>query len=336
MNLSRPFRFRRFFRQLAGWMTVLAVSGLILVLISFVFIRSTEKTRAISMHTPGEPLQPPSAAPESLRMASYNLSFGRGPGSAGEEPPRPGPAELQARLQRIGGRLGELGLDLVALQQVDFTPVRGGGGDAADILARAGGFAYVVRQRNEDTGLPLLGRRVNGNVLLSRFPVSAAERIRFPPLHDWESVVTGTPDGLLARVQIGGGREIRVLVTRLDPRAEEARVRAAGMIVRIQRESAVPMVVMGDLQSTPPGFPMSLTTASGQNAIEILESFGGFQRRPARGQATWHDFTAPVSGPRRIVDWILPDRSWMFQHHSVVRDLREAEHFPVMATLRLR
>jgi len=329
----QPFRIIRF---LLGRILMLAVSIGVALLISSLFLRITEKARAVSIERPEIETDPPSRAPESLRVVTYNLSHGRGADGARPAGVRENPAAIRERLERIGGTFGTLGLDMIALQSVDFDSWRSGGEDQAAVIAAAAGFPYIVRQRNVDTGIPFFRREVHGNALLSRFPIVAAERVEFPPLSNWEKAKSGNPDGLLATVRIGADRDIRVLVTKLDRRSEEIRVRAAGEIVSLQRASRLPMVVMGTLNSTPPGFPMSQTTASGQNAIELLESFGGFQRRPARGQATWHDFTAPTAGPRRIIDWVLPDRSWTVQQHQVLRELQESDHFPVMGTFRIR
>jgi endonuclease/exonuclease/phosphatase family metal-dependent hydrolase len=329
----RPFRALRILLGRAG-MVVLS-TGFVLLL-SFLFIRFTEKTRAISVQGPEIESAPPARAPESLRVVTYNLSHGLGPGGMRSGVSRSDPAEVRSRLERVGAHFGTLGLDLIALQAVDFDSRRSGGFDQAAVVADAAGFPYVVRQRNVDTGIPFFRREVHGNALLSRFPVVETERVEFAPLRNLEKVRSGNPDGLLAVVRIGEDQDIRVLVTQLDSRSEEVRVRAAGEIVSIQRSSRLPMLVMGTLHSTPPGFPMSETTSSGQNAVELLESFGGFQRRPARGQATWHDFTHPSSGPRRIVDWIFPDRSWSVQQYQVLRDVKESDHFPLMGTFRLR
>lgn len=315
-------------------MLALSVGGALVI--GSLFLRITEKARAVSIEKPEIEPEPPSRAPESLRVVTYNLSHGRGPGGKRAEGGRGASSEMLERLERVGEQFGTLGLDLIALQSVDFDSWRSGGLDQAEVVARAAGFPYIVRQRNVDTGIPFFRRVAHGNALLSRFPVVEAARVEFSPLSNWEKARSGNPDGLLVTVRIGADRDIRVLVTKLESRSEEVRVRAAGEIVSLQRASRLPMLVMGTLNSTPPGFPMSQTTASGQNAIELLESFGGFQRRPARGQATWHDFTAPTGGPRRIVDWVLPDRSWTVQHHQVLREIQESDHFPVMGTFRLR
>jgi endonuclease/exonuclease/phosphatase family metal-dependent hydrolase len=320
---------------MAGRMAALLISVALVMVLGFLFLRITEKARAISVEGPENAPPPPARAPESLRVVTYHLGFGLGPGG-GYAGAGAGTGEIRARLEAMGERLSGLGLDLVALQGVDFDSWRSGGMDQAGVLAEAMGFPYVVRQRNVDTGIPVFRRMAHGNALLSRFPVVGAERVLFPSHRNWERAVSGNFDGLLARVRMGEDRDVRVLVTELDARSEQIRVMAAGEMVGIQRADRLPMLILGSLHSTPPGFPMSEITASGQNAVELLESFGGFQRRPARGQATWHDFTVPTTGPRRIADWILPDRSWVFQQHRVLREVEGSRHFPVMGTVKLR
>lgn len=303
---------------------------------SFLFLRFTENSRAIAVEGPENPALPPQRAPESLRLATYNIAHARGSALHAANTDGGTRAERIARLERIGDHLGQLGLDLVALQAVDFNSWWSEGVDQAAIVARAAGFPYIVRQRNFDGGIPLFRRVDHGNVLLSRFPVVEAERIEFPALRDWERLLRGNFDGLQARIRIGADRDILVITAQLDPRSEPTRVRAAGEMIRRQRATSLPVVILGDLNSTPPGFPMAQITPSSQNTIELLETLGTFQRRPARGQATWHDFTFPTEAPRRIIDWILPDRNWTFLQYELVRELRESDHLPVIATLRLR
>jgi len=70
--------------------------------------------------------------------------------------------------------------------------------------------------------------------------------------------------------------------------------------------------------------------------VELLETFGGFQQRPARKQATHHDFTFPTEGPGRTIDWIMPDRNWRIQEYRVVHGMNHSDHLPVLSTLRRR
>lgn len=330
---GRALRVIRFF---TGRVVVALFSVGFAFILGLLFLRITEKARAISIEVPENEISPPSKAPESLRVVTYNIGHGLGPRSDQEASSGRRVDGMVERLGRIGEHLGTMGLDVIALQAVDFDCWWSEGMDQAAVIAAAAGFPYIVRQSNVDAGVPFFRRVLHGNALLSRFPIVDAERIEFQPYRNWEKVKSGNLDGMLATLRMGEDQEIRVMVVHLDERSEEIRVRAAGEMVGIQRSSRLPMLVLGSFNSTPPGFPMSKTTPSGQNAIELLESFGGFQRRPARGQATWHDFTYPSEGPRRIIDWILPDRSWVVQQYRVVREVQESDHFPVMGTFRLR
>ena len=329
-------RIKRFMRSMWIKVFALTLATLILLAANFLFIRLTQDRRAVEIEAPNPELLPPARSPDSLRLLTYNIAHGRGPRLGAANTEGGDAEEKRMRLESIGRRIGELGLDLVALQEVDFNTWWSHGMDQAEIIAKEAGFPYIIRQRNFDTGFSLFRRYDFGNVLLSRFPIVEAQKIEFPPMKDWENLLAGNHDGILARVRIGEDQDILVVAAHLEVRSEDIRVQATGEIIRIQRGSSLPMILLGDLNSTPPGFPDSRTTLSGQNAIEVLESFGGFQRRPARGQATWQDFTFPTEAPRRIIDWIMPDPNWTFMQYEVRRDFTESDHLPVMATLRFR
>lgn len=326
--------FKRFLLLIFTRLLLLAGLGLLWVGGSIGWVLATRDQRAVEVVSPNDAA--PARAPDSLRVLTYNIAHGRGGAFGALNTDGGTPEEKRERLERMGRDLGRLGLDLIALHEVDFNTWWSGGIDQAEIIAEAAGMPHIVRQRNFDTGIPFFRRYDFGNVLLSRFPVVEAEKIEFPPKKEHERVFAGNHDGFWARVRIGEDRDIKVVVAHLEVRSEDVRVRAAGEIVRVQRGTSLPMIVMGDLNSTPPGFPDSRVSAGGQNAIEILESFGGFQRRPMRGQATPRDFTFPSEAPRRIIDWILPDRNWTFVQYEVLHGFTESDHFPVMATLRLR
>ncbi len=332
---SSPFK--RFLLALLWRALRLALLVLALSLGMFVWVRAGRSARAVTLERPESSLQPPSRAPESLRLLTYNIAHARGPVRGAANTDGGGPEEKRARLEAIGHRLQSLNLDLVFLQEVDFNTWWSGGVDQAAILAKSADFPYIVRQRTIDTGLPFFRRYDFGNVLLSRFPVEKIEWLRMPPYSHVEDFFAGNHDGLVAQVRIGAEQTVLIVGVHLEVRSEDVRVQAAGEIIRVQRQhEGIPVIVMGDLNSTPPPLPDSQTSASGQNTIELLESFGGFQRRPVRGQTRPVDFTFPTQGPRRVIDWILPDRNWAFLQYEVLRDLKESDHLPVLATLRKR
>jgi endonuclease/exonuclease/phosphatase family metal-dependent hydrolase len=309
---------------------------LILVAASYLRIVLTRESRAATLTLPENPQPPPATAPDTLRVLTYNIAHGRGPALGAENTDGGDAAEKRERLIRIGHEIQSLGVDLVFLQEVDFDCWWSGNMDQAAIIAEAAGFDYVARQRNFDTGLHLFRRMDFGNALLSRLPLAEVARLRMPPYSELELLVAGNHDTLLAKVNLSETEQILVLGLHLDYRSEDVRVGAAEAVIHFQRQNAQPIILLGDLNSTPPGMPDSQTSVLGQNAVELLESFGEFQRRPVRGQATHHHFTFPSVAPRRTIDWIMPDRNWRIQDYRVLHNMQESDHLPVLSTLRRR
>ncbi|MGA0369174.1 MAG: endonuclease/exonuclease/phosphatase family protein [Kiritimatiellia bacterium] len=308
------------------------------VILGMLYLRVvlTRKDRAATLGSPAEALSAPATAPDTLRILTYNIAHGRGSALGAENTEGGTEEERRERLIRIGNEIQALGVDFVFLQEVDFNTWWSHNVDQAAVIAEAAGFDYVVRQRNFDTGLPGFRRYDFGNALLSRLPVSEVQRLRLPPYSELESLFAGNHDALLATLQLSGEEQVVVMGLHLEVRSEETRVGAAEEVIRYQRQESRPMIVLGNLNSTPPGMPDAETSVSGQNAVELLESFGGFQRRPSRGQATHHDFTFPSVAPRRCIDWIMPDRNWRIQEYRVVHGMQESDHLPVLSTLRRR
>lgn len=328
--------FKRFLLTFFGWCFRIFLLVLLYVVVSFAILRGTASSRAVTLHTADEAPSAPQVAPDSLRLCAYNIAHGRGKGLNASNFEGGTLEEKRARLQAIGDTLRELQLDIVVLNEVDFHSVWSYGLDQADIIAEAGGFPYVVKQRNLDTGVFLVRRYCFGNVVLSRFPVTEAEIVRFPPLSHFENVFAGNHDGVLTSIQIGENESISVLGVHLEVRSEDVRVQAASQIVELQRDLTQPLIAMGDFNSTLPGFPDSKSSSTGQNALEVLDSFGNFSRRPIRGRASHETFTYPTTGPRRIIDWILPDHSWTFMQYKALQNIDYSDHVPVIASIRKR
>lgn len=329
-------KINRFFRTLLRRLLLLVLLAVIVVIGSALWIQFGREKRAIELVGPEEPLPAPAVPPDTLRVVTYNIAHGRGPALNAPNTAGGTAEERTQRLQRIGYALKAAGADLIALQEVDFNTWWSGGMDQARIIAEAAGMPYMVKQRNIDTGLPFWRRWEFGNVLLSRLPVKEANRLALPPYSDIEVLAAGNHDALTAVIDLGGDEELHVVAVHLEVRSEETRVQAAEELIAYQRQHPEPMILLGDFNSTPPGFPNAQTSRLGQNTIELLEGFGGFQRRPGRGQATHRDFTFPSAGPRRIIDWILPDQNFRIVEYRVLPSLQESDHLAVLATLRRR
>lgn len=336
MVTRKRSRINRFLTTLLFRGLKLLLLLLLIVCASYLRIALTRGQRAATLSVPDNPQPPPSTAPDSLRVLTYNIAHGRGPALGAANTDGGDAAAKRERLIRIGQEIRALGADLVFLQEVDFNTWWSGNIDQAAVIAEAAGLDYVVRQRNFDTGLHLFRRLDFGNALLSRLPVAETARLRMPPYSELELLFAGNHDTLMAKIDLSDSEQIIVLGLHLDYRSEDVRVEAAEAVIRFQRQHGEPMIILGDLNSTPPGMPDSRTSVLGQNAVELLESFGGFQRRPVRGQATHLHFTFPSVAPRRTIDWIMPDRNWRIQEYRVLHHMQESDHLPVLGTLRRR
>ncbi|MDF3131043.1 endonuclease/exonuclease/phosphatase family protein [Kiritimatiellaeota bacterium B1221] len=329
-------RINRFVSTLLKRLLKLLLLILVVLFILFLRISLTREHRAAVLEIPENPQPPPQRAPDTLRLLTYNIAHGRGPALGAKNTDGGNAAEKRERLVRIGQEIESLGADIVFLQEVDFNCWWSHNMDQAAIIAEAAGFEIIARQRNIDTGLPVFRRYDFGNALLSRLPISEVKRLKFPAYSELEAIFAGNHDGLIAKVQLSEEEAVLVVGLHLEVRSEDIRVEAAAEIIGLQRETSLPMLLMGDLNSTPPGMPDAQTSAVGQNAVELLESFGEFQRRPIRGQGSHHHFTFPSEAPRRKIDWILPDRNWRIQEYRILHGMKQSDHLPVLSTVRKR
>jgi len=157
----------------------------------------------------------------SVRIASYNIHLGIGRDGAFE------PA-------RIAAVIVETGADVVALQEVSLGAP---GFNMLDYLREATGMAGVA-------GPTLITPRGEyGNAVLSRHPVTAAERLDM-------SVPGREPRGALdVRVDCSG-RPLRLIATHFGLRPAERRAQALRVLAYIQKDAgadSAPLVLTGDV-----------------------------------------------------------------------------------------
>jgi endonuclease/exonuclease/phosphatase family metal-dependent hydrolase len=266
-----------------------------------------------------------------LRVASYNIAHGRGCTDVnfnGETA-----AQRFERLDAIASLLTEINADVVVLNEVDFDASWSGHVDQASYLAKRAGYHYVAKERNLD--FRILGWTwCFGNAVLSKYPITQAQEIDLPGYSTWETILAGKKRGLNCVVGFPSGGEVRILATHLSPRSEVLRVKSVKQLIAIARESELPTIVAGDLNSQPitnlqpDAFPADSSTAL--NAITELDSSKLFVRSlPADDAAA---LTFPADAPRQAIDWVFaPAEAKLVNHRVIASEL--SDHRPIVADL---
>ena len=302
---------------------------LLIALGPYLFFRATSFSRKIQLVE----VEATPAATEfggTLRVAIWNIAHGRGAtfdNWAGDGESK------QERLKDISKLIVDMDADVVVLNEVDFCSTWSGGYDQAQTIARLTGYPYIVKQSNLDFGF-IYGRWHFGNVLLSRYPVSDIEVVEFAPVNQWESWLVGCKRGLACSVELDKENSVSVVGMHLESRGEAVRVREVVDVDRVAKRLGPPLIVAGDLNTTPTIAPMSNLDADGKNAFEELIDATGLSYSPTLAPAE-EELTFPAFGPKTTIDWILfSDQSFSLLDQEVIKT-QLSDHLPVAAEFRV-
>ena len=266
-----------------------------------------------------------------LEIACYNIAHGRG-GTLGESNWNGEDRSARlARVKEIGRTLRKLHIDIVVLNEVDFDAAWSHHTDQAALIAEAGGFPYLARQRNFDLAFPFFRYRF-GNAILSRWPIVDAQPMPFEPLSPWEDRLAGNHDSIMAKIELPDGAQISLWGVHLEVRDAEVRRKAAQQILKQRNKISGPLLIAGDFNSEYRGELGSADRDGPPTAIETLVDSEMFQVRPALGAAD-RSLTFPSENADRGIDWILVPADWEVTASKVIRsDL--SDHLPVVVTIR--
>ena len=316
-----------------------ALAGLLILLVVFgpyLFSRVASPWRRLKVVGPSGPVSEASAASPALdrsaplRLVAYNIAHGRGLATSnwdgGDK------VERLARLDAIAALLSEVDADIVVLNEVDFDSSWSHSVNQAAYLAEKAGYPYRVEERNLD--FRMLGWTWRfGNAVLSRHPIVDAAVVDLPGFSTWETAAAGKKRAVQADVALGG-LTVRVVGAHLSHRDEELRVRSAQQLTDLAQASSHSLIVAGDLNSTPPGFPQSVSDPSGANAVAVLDAGRAFLRHPLStpdpAAMTFHS-----DRPRSVIDWILIPSHWHFAAYRSI-DTKLSDHRPVVASIEIR
>ncbi len=293
------------------WLRLLLVA-LTVVFVPYLVSRLASPSRCVTVH--GEkPMAGSRTFEGKLRVACFNIAHGRGLAisnwAGGDH------ATRHDRLSSISDLLADLDADIVVLNEVDFDSSWSGHVNQAELLANLAGYPFRVEQRNLD--FRVLGWTWRfGNAVLSKHPIEVAQLIDLPGYSPWETTLVGKKRAVSCEVLVGG-RSIRVIAAHLSHRSEALRVESARVLTDLIGDGRRPTVVAGDLNSTPPGFPLSMTDAGGNNAIDVFDQSKLLTRSPTTMPSA-DQLTFPADKPDRLIDWIMISRAWRFMRYRVV------------------
>lgn len=267
-----------------------------------------------------------------FRVLSWNVAHGRGDvGPGWSQNWRGGGREERVRrLSLIADFLSGIDAEVVVLNEVDFRSAWSGGVNQAEFLARAAGYDSWVEQRNVDVELPFLGFAF-GNAVLTRFPVSEARWIELPGHSLLEALAVGSKAASVVRLETGTG-PVTVIPVHLEPREEATRLEALPVLDSVADTEAPPLILAGDFNSAPPGWPMA-----GEATVlgELLER--GWRSPRALRPPSPEEWTYPTFAPARGLDWILVEPPLDVVEARVLPGAGElSDHAPVLAVIRNR
>ena len=281
--------------------------------------------------TPATPDAPDAATTDTIRVLAWNIAHARGDLMQGTlQNFRGGDgATRTARMIRIARVLLEADADVVALNEVDFDAAWSDGLNQAEALARGTGYDAWVEQRNFDYSLLLAGFAF-GNALLSRLPIETARPVPIPPHRRLEAVVIGAKTAAVVRIETAAG-PVAVVPIHLEFRDAATRLAAVPRLAAL-RDDAPPLILAGDFNSSPPGWPgADATTAVG----ELMRL--GFQSPRAAMEPASGELTFPSPDPVRAIDWVLAEPPLRILESRVVRgDPELSDHLPVLAVIEVR
>lgn len=248
---------------------------------------------------------PENSSVGSLTVATFNIAHGRGTAAGNWSE---GASPKFERIQSIAAALRDIDADVVVMNEVDFNSTWSGHQNQAAAIAQAAGYPYRVEQRNLDFGF-VYGSFCFGNAILSRYPIADAQVLDFPPEKSWEDWLVGCKRGVVASLRLNQGQRIRVAAVHLEHRFESSRVAGAKQIIKLlDKTGKNPVVIAGDFNSTPTGYPKSRSDQSGHNAMDLLLDGDAFWYEPATMPGEGQ-FTFSTMEPALVIDWILVSRS---------------------------
>jgi len=318
-------------KTISKWICLLVGSMLLILVSWYIFFRLMSQLNATRRYEmPGQSVTFSRSEAGQLTIGNFNIAHGRGAATDATNWHR-SKSELNARLEAIARQLREAQVDIVILNEIDFSAAWSYHLNQAEFLAKQAGYLFVAEQRNFDISFPFFTFQF-GNAILSRYPLRDIQFMKFPPYARWEDIFAGNHDGFFGLVDTPFG-PVGLLAIHLEYRSEAVRVQSVRQLIEWCQPLSFPIIAAGDFNSTPVGFPGSQQTSWGLNAMTLLFQEGGFTSDPRLSSDTRH-FTFPSKQPKIIIDWVLGKGAISIVESTVIPSAL-SDHLMVTATVQM-
>lgn len=263
----------------------------------------------VRVYHSNHPLPSHQTRAEPLRVGAYNIAHGRGGQLGLNNWTGRSKSQVLQHLDAIVEQIHQADVDILVLNEVDFSSVWSQRINQAEYIMHKAGFSHRMEQTNMRFGIPFFNFHF-GNAVLSKYPITHAEPLNFPALSALEAVVAGDHDGSYCTIDTPKGT-LGVFPIHLEYRDEHIRVQSMDVMRQFARELTVPILAVGDFNSAPSGTPKSSTNAQGKNTMDVLLGEAHFDSYRAQPITSEH-FTFPSQHPDRIIDWIIGKKIKVF------------------------
>jgi endonuclease/exonuclease/phosphatase family metal-dependent hydrolase len=236
-------------------------------------------------------------SPVKVAVLTYNIYHGED-------------ANGRSNLDAVAGIINSLKPDLVALQEVDNKTNRAKGLDLTAELSRRTGMKGIFGKAMDydDGGY--------GEAVLSRHPVIETKNNALPHTAKAEPRAA-----LEVHIKLPVGAKMAFVGTHLDHQHDQSnRMMQAKRIMELYENSNLPIVLAGDLNSTPGSDPINFISRQWSDV--------------ARGSS---QPTFPAKKPARRIDYIMykPKDRWKVVEVRVIDEKVASDHCPVFVVLEL-
>ena len=315
--------------KIRRWGVAVLLSAFVITVLWWSWGRATASERRLALREePGAVAAQVDSGP--VRILAWNIAHGRGDREPGILRNWQGSrSERLARLRRIADVIRNVDADVVVLNEVDFDAGWSYGVNQARFLAEATGYPFRVEQRNFDVRTPVESWAF-GNALLSRFPIERTGWVELPGYSALEEWVVGSKEAAVVVLTTPGGR-LAVLPVHLSFRSEDTRLAAVPVLDSVATALEPPLVLAGDFNTAPPGWPEVADTTAVGRLLELGWTSPRATASPSPGELTF-----PTYAPVESRDWILAELPVRMLESRVVEGVATlSDHAPIVAELSL-